>query len=55
MIAKDTQAIDTKPEDKSATFTLHLNAGQTKLAANFLDHDGKLLCSAFYVKVTRLK
>jgi len=54
-IAKDNQTIDTQPDDKSATFTLHLNVGQTKLAANFMDKDGKVLCSAFYVKVTLLK
>ena len=54
MIAKDTQMIDTKPMAKSATFTFHLNAGKSKLSANFLDHDGKLLCSAFYVKVAQL-
>ena len=55
MIAKDQWATDTKPDDKSATFTLHLAAGKTKLAANFLDKDGAFLCSAFYVKVTSLK
>jgi len=55
MVDKDNQTIDTKPDDKSAMFTLHLNLGKTKLTANFLDKDGKLLCSAFYVKVTRLK
>ena len=55
IIAKDKWAMDTKPEDKSATFTVRLAAGKTKLAAEFLDKDGKLLCNAFYVKVTLLK
>lgn len=55
IIAKDKWAMDTKPEDKSATFTIHLTAGKTKLAAEFLDKEGKLLCNAFYVKVTLLK
>ena len=55
VVAKDNQTIDTKPDDKSAAFTLHLAAGKTKLAANFLDANGTLLCSAFYVKVTLLK
>lgn len=55
MIAKDKWAMDTKPEDKSATFTVHLTAGKTKLAADFLDKDGAILCSAFFVKVTLLK
>ncbi len=55
IIAKDKWAMDTKPEDKSATFTVRLAAGKTRLAAEFLDKDGKLLCNAFYVRVTLLK
>jgi len=55
MIAKDKWAMDTKPEDKSATFRVHLTAGKTNLAADFLDKDGAILCSAFFVKVTLLK
>ena len=54
-IASYNQTIVTKPEDKVAAFTVHLDAGKTKLATNFLDKDDKLLCSAFYVKVTQLK
>jgi arylsulfatase A-like enzyme len=54
-IAKDKWSLETKPEDKSATFTVRLTAGKTKLTADFLDKDGTLLCNAFYVKVTRLK
>ena len=54
-VAKDKWSLDTKPEDKSATFTVRLTAGKTKLTADFLDKDGTLLCNAFYVKVTRLK
>ncbi|MEI6872582.1 MAG: sulfatase-like hydrolase/transferase, partial [Verrucomicrobiota bacterium] len=53
-LADANQTIETKPEDKVAAFRLHLEAGKTKLSANFLDKDGQLLCSAFYVKVTRL-
>ena len=52
MIADFNQTIDTRPEDKSAKFTLHLNAGKTDLTANFLDAQGNTLCGAFYVKVT---
>ena len=55
IIANDKWAMDTKPEDKSATFTVHLTAGKTKLAAEFLDKEGALLCNAFYVKTTLLK
>lgn len=40
---------------KSATFTVDLTAGKTKLAADFLDKDGEILCSAFFVKVTLVK
>lgn len=53
MLADFNQTLDTKPEDKVALFTLHLKAGNTQLTANLLDRDGKVLCSAFYVKVTR--
>ncbi|MEI6716011.1 MAG: arylsulfatase [Verrucomicrobiota bacterium] len=54
-IASYNNTIETKPEDKVAAFRLHLDAGKTKLSANFLDKDGRLLCSAYYVKVTRIK
>jgi arylsulfatase len=53
IIADCNQTIDTKPEDKVATFTINLKAGKTKLTANLLDKDGTILCGAFYVKVTR--
>ena len=55
LIADFNQTTDTKPADKSAKFTLHLNAGKTDLTANFLDIKGNILCGAFYVKVTQLK
>ena len=53
-IANYNQMIDTKPEDKVAAFTIHLDAGKTKLAASFMDKDGKILRGAYYVRVTRL-
>lgn len=55
IIAKDKWSKDTKLEDKSVTFTVHLAAGKNKLAAEFMDEDGQLLCNAFQAKVTRLK
>ena len=55
MVADSNQTIDTKPGDKTATFTLHLKASKTRLTANFLDKDGKILCGAFYVKATLTK
>ena len=53
-VASYNQTIATKPGDKSAAFTPHLKAGKTTLTANFLDRDEKILCGAFYVRVTRL-
>ena len=55
MIADSNQTIETKPGEKVAAFTLPLKPGKTKLTANFLDQDSKILCGAFYVKVTLIK
>lgn len=41
-------------DDKAATFTLQLTAGQTELRTWFYDDNGKELCGAFYVSVRRL-
>jgi arylsulfatase len=49
------QTVKTSPEQKQVTYELLLPAGNTILDAKFLDVGGKLLCSAFYVKVTLLK
>ena len=54
VVANFNQTIDTKPGDRFATFAPHLMAAKTRLTANFLDKDGKILCGAFYVRVTRL-
>jgi len=47
----------TKPvhrDDKAATFTVELTAGETHLKTWFYDADGGELCGAFYVDVRRL-
>ncbi|MEI6234795.1 MAG: sulfatase-like hydrolase/transferase, partial [Planctomycetota bacterium] len=49
------QNVKTTPEQKRVTYEVVLPAGKTSLDAQFLDTDGKFLCSAFYVKVTFLK
>jgi hypothetical protein len=49
------QNVKTTPDQKVVIFEVALPAGKTTLDAQFLDAEGKLLCSPFYVKVTRLK
>jgi arylsulfatase A-like enzyme len=41
------------PQDKSVTFSLDLQAGNTEIQSWFLDGDGKELSGAYYVTVTR--
>ncbi len=41
------------PQDKSAAFALELPAGNTEIQTWFLDAEGKELCGAYYVYVTR--
>lgn len=52
IVADFNQAVDTKQGDKSATFTLNLKVGKTKLTGNLLDKDGKIICGAMYVRVS---
>ena len=40
-------------KDKAAVFTANIEAGPTDIEATFLDEDGKLLCSAFYVTIRK--
>ena len=47
------RSADTAPGDTSVTFTATLKAGTTRLETLFMNRDGKPLCSAIYVKVTR--
>lgn len=47
------ERITTKKEDKAATFTVELKAGRTKLIADLLDANGKVLCGAMYVKALK--
>jgi arylsulfatase len=49
------QSVTTTPDQKTVSFDITLPAGKTTLDAQFLGADGKLLCSAFYVKVKQLK
>jgi len=44
---------DIAPDDKGAVFTVKLKAGETRLETLFMNKEGKPLCSAIYVKVTR--
>jgi arylsulfatase len=53
IIGEFKQTIDTKPADTVASFTMNLKAGKTKLATGLLDHEGKVLTGAMYVKVKR--
>ncbi len=41
------------PEDKACVFKLRLNKGPAKLRTWFYDKEGKQLCGAYYVYVTR--
>ena len=41
-------------DDKAATFRTHLPAGKTTLQTWFYDRNGKQLCGAYYVYVTKL-
>ncbi|MEI8196927.1 MAG: sulfatase-like hydrolase/transferase, partial [Phycisphaerae bacterium] len=50
LIADQDKTMETKAVDTSAAFTLALKPGSTKLTAQFLDAQGKVLCGAFYVK-----
>jgi hypothetical protein len=52
-VADFNKTIDTKPEDKSANFSVELKAGKVKLTPNLLDKDGKILCGAMYVYINR--
>ncbi|MDH3583508.1 MAG: arylsulfatase, partial [Phycisphaerae bacterium] len=46
--------LDTSPQDTHATFNIRLDSGEAQLATAFLDQQGRTLCSAIYVKLTRL-
>ncbi len=47
-------AVETKPEDAAAVFTLRLEAGPTRLHTWFDDDRGRPICGAYYVYVTRV-
>ncbi|MBW8034695.1 MAG: arylsulfatase [Planctomycetes bacterium] len=47
------ETVDTKPEDSVVKFTVDLKAGNTRLQTYLMDENGKDLCGAMYVKVTR--
>jgi arylsulfatase len=55
IIGEANQTIETAPDDKTARFTLPLQAGKTTVTANLLDKDGKTICGAMYVKATLVK
>jgi len=42
------------PEDTQVTFQVELKAGKTQLATALLDEQDRTLCSAMYVKLTRI-
>ena len=47
------QIAESDTKDTCVKFQVTLKAGNTKLIANFLDENGKELCSAMYVKVKK--
>ena len=47
------QIAESDTKDTFVKFQVTLKAGNTKLLANFLDENGKELCSAMYVKVKK--
>ena len=53
-IAGESYTLDSGPEDTHVTFKIRLEAGQARLETAFLDARGGTLCSAIYVKLTRL-
>ena len=53
-VANIDQSQGVAPNDKAATFTVQLPAGETLLQTWFYDRAGKSLCGAYYVYVTRL-
>jgi hypothetical protein len=42
-----------QPGDRSAVFTVNLEAGETRLQTWFYDKDGNELCGAYYTEVRR--
>ena len=54
MVADFDETADTRPDDRSASFTVNLKAGKTRLTANLLDASGEILCGAMYVHVNRV-
>lgn len=53
-IDEESQSHHCKPGDTHVTFRVKLKAGRTKLSTLFLNAKGRVLCSAIYVKLTRL-
>ena len=53
-IAGANYTLDTRPEDRQASFRVRLAAGKTKLSTLFLDEEDRSLCSAIYVYLRRL-
>jgi arylsulfatase len=53
-IAGDNFTLDNAPDDTHVTFHIKLEAGKTQLATAMLDKQDRTLCSAMYVKLTRL-
>jgi arylsulfatase A-like enzyme len=53
-IANANYTLVTKATDTHSSFTIKLKAGKTELATAFLNKDGRTLCSAIYIKLTRL-
>ncbi len=47
------QTVDTRPEDTFVRFSANLPKGKTELTASFLDTQGKVICGATYLKITR--
>ncbi len=47
------KTINTKKEDRVATFTVQLEAGETTLETQFLDKNGKTICGGIYTTITR--
>ena len=53
-IADFDKTIDTGPDDLFASFKTDLKPGKHQLETLFMDENGQSLCSAIYVKVTKL-
>jgi arylsulfatase A-like enzyme len=54
-IGQHEEVVETEPSDTRATFTVQLEAGENRIETFFLGDEDVVLCSAIYVKATRLE